>query len=264
MILQLYYEIVVLSPKVREPFPTGYDVTGDRDNLPYNYTTEDVVIAIVDTGIDAMHMDLNGTNNGGTKKVIGWFDVVYGLSLPYDDNGHGTHVAGIAAGEGDDNPGMKGVAPGAALVGVKVLDQYGSGYISDVITGVNWVVGNKSNYGIRIMSLSLGGSGSSYGDDALSQAINNAFNQGIVVTVAAGNAGPQKYTIGTPGAAANAITVGAMADPGYMMKALPPLMSSEVTPPSHEGVVMAGQMALADNGFYLAPFSSRGPTEVMP
>lgn len=231
------------TTKARSPFPTGYDVTGDRDGSQYRYTTKDVVIAIVDTGIDPMHKDLNGTNNGGTKKVIGWFDVIDGRSSPYDDHGHGTHVASIAAGEGDADTRYKGAAPGAALVGVKVLDGEGSGSDSGVISGVNWVVANKAKYGIRVMSLSLGGSGSSDGTDPLSVALNNAVDKGIVVTVAAGNAGPALYTIASPGAAAKAITVGAMADVGQ-------LLPTSVT----------GRRPLSDNGFYLATFSSRGPT----
>lgn len=164
--------------KVRAPTPTGYGVDGDMNGNIYNYAPADVVIAIVDTGIDAMHIDLNGTNNGGTKKVIGWYDVINSRAIPYDDHGHGTHVAAIAAGEGDDNPKNKGVAPGAALVGVKVLNQYSSGSFSSIITGVNWVVSNKAALGIEIMSLSLGSYGSSTGTDALSVAINNAVTAG--------------------------------------------------------------------------------------
>lgn len=231
------------TTKARSTSPTGYGVTGDRDGSQYKYSSKDVVIAIVDTGIDAMHKDLNGTNNGGTKKVIGWFDVINGRSTPYDDHGHGTHVASIAAGEGDADTRYKGAAPEAALVGIKVLDNAGSGSDSGIITGVNWAVTNKNKYGIRVMSLSLGGVGSSDGTDPLSLALNNAVDKGIVVTVAAGNAGPQRYTISSPGAAAKAITVGAMADVG-------PLLSPGVT----------GDQPLSDNGFYLAPFSSRGPT----
>lgn len=248
----------------RLPSPTGWNVNGDRDGLPYSYSTNpqllDVGIAIVDTGIDPKHKDLNGTNNGGTQKVIGWYDVVNGYAAPYDDNGHGTHVAAIAAGEGDDNPRYKGVAPGASLVGIKVLTGGGWGYWSWVITGVNWGVANKNTYGIKVMSLSLGGWGSSDGTDPVSVALNNAVNQGIVVTVAAGNAGPQKYTVSSPAAAANVITVGALADVGYMLHALPGVAAEIAPPVSEKQVTPKDQVSLADNGWYLAPWSSRGPT----
>jgi serine protease AprX len=254
------------ATKARAAAPTGFGVNGDRDGKPYTYSKTDVVIAIVDTGIDPMHVDLNGTDNGGTSKVIGWYDAYNGYPYAYDDNGHGTHVASIAAGEGNASSRYKGVAPGAALVGVKVLSSGGYGYESDVVEGVNWVVTNKNTYGIKIMSLSLGSSGSSDGTDPLSVAVNKAVNAGIVVTVAAGNAGPQKYTIGSPAAASKVITVAAMDDPGYKLKVLPAASSASsgnagLTLPEEKAAAPMGMMDIyANNGFYLAPFSSRGPT----
>ena len=255
------------TTKARAAAPAGFGVTGDRDGKPYNYTKTDVVIAIVDSGIDPFHVDLNGTDNRGTSKVIGWYDAYNGRPYAYDDFGHGTHVASIAAGEGSASARYTGVAPGAALVGVKVLSSYGSGYESDVIEGINWVVTNKATYGIKIMSLSLGTVGSSDGTDPFSVAVNNAVNAGIVVTVAAGNSGPQKYTIGSPGAAANAITVAAMDDPGYTLRTLSAGSSSSggiavpTDPEKTKTVTPMGMMDLYENnGFYLAPFSSRGPT----
>lgn len=168
----------------------GYDGTG-------------IVVAVVDTGIDANHPDLQG-------KVIGWYDAVNGKTTPYDDQGHGTHVAGIVAGTGAVNSQYIGVAPGAKLVGVKVLDSTGSGSISTIIAGVDWVVQNKDKYGIKVINLSLGSSQSSDGTDSLSQAVNNAWAAGLVVCVAAGNSGPNTYTVGSPAAASKVITVGAV------------------------------------------------------
>lgn len=134
-----------------------FGVDGNVDGNASSYSSNDIVIAIIDTGIDPNHRDLN---NG---KIIGWRDFINGRSTPYDDNGHGTHVASIAAGEGEANPAYMGVAPGAALVGVKVLNSSGSGSTSGVISGVNWVVQNKNTYGINILNLSLGSSGCSNG-----------------------------------------------------------------------------------------------------
>lgn len=228
------------ATKARAAPPTGFGVNGDRTGNNNRYNKTDVVIAILDTGIDPKHKDLTGEDNGGDKKIIAWKDTIGGIVTPYDDQGHGTHVASIAAGDGSADPRYKGVAPGAALVGVKVCTSGGSCPMSNVITGINWVVANRATYGVKIMSLSLGGIGASDGTDPESKALNNAVDKGIVVTVAAGNSGPIKYTIGSPGAAAKAITVGAMADPGYIT-----------------GTLKTG---LVDNGFYLAPFSSRGPT----
>lgn len=171
----------------------GYDGTG-------------ITVAVIDTGIDANHPDLKG-------KVIGWYDAVNGRTYAYDDQGHGTHVAGIIAGTGAASNGKyKGVAPGAKLVGVKVLGADGTGSVSDIIAGVDWVVQNKGKYGIKVINMSLGGGSNSDGSDSLSQAVNNAWNAGIVVCVAAGNSGPNTRTIGSPGAASKVITVGAVDD----------------------------------------------------
>jgi len=201
---------------------TDFGVDGNRDGSA-SYSAGDVVVAVIDTGIDASHVDLDG------GKVIGWNDIINGQATPYDDNGHGTHCSSIVAGTGEGNSLYRGVAPGAALVGVKVLDANGSGTMSGVTAGIDWAVANKNTYGIEVISLSLGASGSSDGTDSTSLAVNNAYANGIVVCVAAGNEGPAKYTIGAPGAAANALTVGAMRDVGH-------------------------------NGYTLAYFSSRGPT----
>jgi serine protease AprX len=208
-------------------------VTGDGDGTPSVYSKDDFVAAVIDTGIDQAHRDLDA------GKVIGWNDLVNGLPTPYDDNGHGTHVAGTIAGSGDARGDLlyRGAAYDGALVGVKVLNASGNGLMSDVTAGINWVVTNKATYGIEAINLSLSASGCSNGSDSTSLAVNNAFAAGIVVAVAAGNSGPGTCTIGSPGAAANALTVGAMAD--------------------------TGTGAAADtgpNGFYQASFSSRGKT----
>ncbi|OYD59854.1 peptidase S8 [Fictibacillus aquaticus] len=202
---------------------SDFGLTGDMDGNERSYTKNDAVVAVIDTGIDAAHADLDG------GKVIGWKDLVNNRATAYDDQGHGTHCASIVAGEGDANSANKGVAPGAALVGVKVLDSQGSGSMSTVAAGIDWAVQNKDVYGIEVLSLSLGSSGSSDGKDATSVAVNNASAAGLAVAVAAGNEGPQSKTIGSPGAAEKAITVGAGAD-------------------------------LGENGFNLTYFSSRGPT----
>lgn len=199
-----------------------FGLTGDGDGFPYRYSTRDVVIAVIDTGIDPHHKDLKG-------KVIAFQDFIFGMTDAYDDNGHGTHTAGTAAGAGIVNPKMKGVAPGAALVGVKVLGPDGSGSFGSVIAGIEWVVDNKDLYNIRVLNMSLGSASPSDGTDALSLAVNGAVEAGIVAVVAAGNIGPENFTIGSPGAAEQALTVCAMRDPG-------------------------------EDGWSLAPFSSRGPT----
>ncbi|MFW9970232.1 MAG: S8 family serine peptidase [Candidatus Odinarchaeota archaeon] len=310
------------------------------NNLSYD-GDEYSSIAIVDTGVDDSH---NFFNPGYPGKIVGWRDEVNFSSLPYDDNGHGTHVSGIASGIGSpsydvrartvttaaynfdytgwdvlpglyvfnwtrfnvtdtglmelfcefddftpsfddvdfwvylyygntlvdsyvvdsdswshtlsynatsDSLGMysfrfalnlidgdpdgyvsdfnirfrseihwpfdppqfgcgdpwKGVAPDANLVGVKVLDQYGSGLTSTIISGIEWVIMNKMFFNITSMSLSLGGDP---GNTAMINAVNSAVENGIVTVVSAGNDGPGGNNVGSPGDADNVITVAAM------------------------------------------------------
>lgn len=185
-----------------------------------------ITVAVIDTGIDAHHSAFRDAQ--GQSRVIAFKDFVNTRSEAYDDFGHGTHCAGIIAG-GGLNGVNRGVAPAANLVGVKVMSRWGLGNTSTVIAGIDWCISNREAYSIDIISLSLGSSGSSDGQDISSQAVNRAVAAGIVAVVAAGNSGPAARTIGAPAAAETAITIGAMADPG-------------------------------DGGFNLASFSSRGPT----
>ena len=161
-----------------------------------------VKIAVLDTGIDSSHPDFYFPN--GTSKIVG---VVSFTGEPITDGyGHGTHVASIAAGTGAASSGQYvGVAPGAALLNVKVLDNTGEGLESWIISGIQWAVDNHA----KILSMSFGGVGGD-GTDPLSTTVNWATNQGAVCVVAAGNSGALgMYTIDTPGVAEPAITVGA-------------------------------------------------------
>mgnify|MGYP000188542856 CR=1 FL=1 len=170
----------------------------------YNYHGENQTIAILDTGIWAEHPDFQ-------DKILAWLDLINSEPEPYDDNGHGTAIAGIAAGSGKASNGTyRGVAYKAKLVILKVLDKYGQGYISTVISGLEWVVDNKDKYNISVVCLSLGTSTPSDGNDPLSLACDSVVDHGIVVVVAAGNFGPKPYTIGAPAAARKVITVGAV------------------------------------------------------
>ncbi|HLO01723.1 MAG TPA: S8 family peptidase [Symbiobacteriaceae bacterium] len=185
-----------------------------------------VTIAFVDTGIYP-HPDLR-------TRLVGWIDLVRGRLNPYDDNGHGTHVAGCAAGDGSSSGGRyRGMAPRALLVGVKVLDRLGAGRLSVMLTGIDWVIRNRARYAIRILSLSLGGRAMGHAaDDPLAIAVERAWQAGLTVVTAAGNSGPESGTIASPGIAPSVITVGAMDD--------------------RESARRADDV--------LAPFSSRGPT----
>lgn len=172
-------------------------------------TGKGVTVAIVDTGI-APHTDLTSPVN----RIIAFKDFINGLTNAYDDNGHGTHCTGDALGNGTASGGKyKGMAPEANAVGVKVLDASGSGDLSNIIAGVDWVIQNKDQYHIRVLSMSLGSQATqSAKDDPMVQAVEKAWDAGIVVVVAAGNDGPDAKTIGSPATSPKIISVGAMDD----------------------------------------------------
>ncbi|MFC4619439.1 S8 family peptidase [Camelliibacillus cellulosilyticus] len=186
------------------------DVASPSLNVPplnkTGLTGKGVTVAVVDTGIYD-HPDLNG-------RIIGFKDFVKNKTDPYDDNGHGTHCAGDIAGDGTASGGKyKGAAPEANLIGVKVLNQLGSGSLSTVMAGVDWCIKNKSEYGIDVISMSLGSDATqSAADDPMVKVVEKAWDSGIVVCVAAGNSGPEAKTIGSPGTSPKVITVGAMDD----------------------------------------------------
>ncbi len=135
-----------------------------------------VSVAVLDTGIDTDHPDLAANYKGG-------YDFANNDSSPEDDNGHGTHVSGIIAAD-DNAAGIVGVAPDAGIVAVKVLDSAGSGYLSWLIAGLDWVVQNQSAYGIKVANMSLTAYGTS---DALHTAVQAAYSAGVTMSAAAGN-----------------------------------------------------------------------------
>ncbi|MBU0667163.1 MAG: S8 family serine peptidase, partial [Nanoarchaeota archaeon] len=174
-----------------------------------------VTIGIIDTGIDYTHFDLGGCL-GDNCKVVGGYDFVNYDSDPMDDQGHGTHCAAIAAGDGV----LKGVAPGAKLYAYKVLNSQGSGYTSTIIAAIEKSMdpnsdGDFSDH-LDIISLSLGHDGGSPDDDPSAIAIDNAVNAGVVAVVAAGNSGSSMMSVGCPGCARKALTVGASDDYDYL------------------------------------------------
>ncbi len=174
-----------------------------------NYTGKNTTIAIIDTGIQE-HPDFVMPMN----RIIAFQDFVNNKTSPYDDNGHGTHCAGTAAGNGHASGGKyKGPAYEAKLVVIKTLDKMGSGKSSTVIRGLEWCLNNKEKYGINVASLSFGYKAtSSYREDPVCQAVEKLWNEGIVLCAASGNEGPDTKTVNSPGIHPAIITVGASDD----------------------------------------------------
>ena len=161
------------------------------------------------------------------QRTVKFVDFVNGLTNPYDDNGHGSHVSGIILGNGYDTQGGRaGIAPAAHLVSLKVLDDHGGGYISNVIAALEWAVVNKAAYNIRVINLSVGAAVSeSYTTDPLCLAAKQAVDAGIVVVTAAGNLGKNPITgdtqwggITAPGNAPWVLTVGAYSHEGTLTR----------------------------------------------
>lgn len=172
-------------------------------------TGRGVTIAIVDTGAFP-HPDLTRPVN----RIVAFKDFVGGRRKPYDDNGHGTHVAGDAAGNGFRSGGKyRGPAVEAKLVVVKALDKNGEARSSDIVAALEWVIRNRKRYGIRIVNLSLGLPGvSRCSDDPICKAAERAWKEGLFVVAAAGNSGPRASTIDSPGISPLLMTVGAADD----------------------------------------------------
>lgn len=200
------------TPYKPKPDVARSELTEPRFLGPHTqtYTGKGVGIAIIDTGIYP-HPDLTYPSS----RIVAFKDFVNGNTLPYDDNGHGTHIAGDAAGSGFLSQGLyRGSAPDADLIGIKVLDKHGRGTQSKILAGLEWAIENKARYNIRVVNLSLGsGSAATRSEqDPLRQAVEKAADEGIVVVVSAGNNGPYSDTITSPGDSPKVITVGAVDD----------------------------------------------------
>ena len=244
---QEVFDVHFNRPVRKHNYRTSLTVGALAAQQAFGLTGAGVGVAVIDSGITAWHDDLSRGNVAGTfpygdQRVSKFVDFVNGQVLPYDDNGHGTHVAGIIAGNGHDSNGQKaGVAPGASIVSLKVLDANGVGTIGNIIAALDWAVANKAAYNIRVVNLSVGAAiRESYWTDPLTLAAKGAVDAGIVVVSAAGNMGKnsaghiQYGGITAPGNAPWVLTVGAS--------------STQGTPTRDDDVI--------------GNYSSRGPTNI--
>jgi serine protease AprX len=220
--LRLHFD----RPAFKENYRTSITIGARAVQRVTGYTGAGIGIAVIDSGIASWHDDLTNRLTAvypyGNQRVAAFVDLVNGRTAPYDDDGHGTHVAGIIAGNGYDSNGQKaGVAPDASLVVLKVLDQDGNGKVSDIIRALDWVLTNRSKFNIRVVNLSVGaGIHESCWTDPLALAAKRVVEAGVVVVAAAGNMGrnadgqPQYGGIGAPGNAPWVLTVGASSTMG--------------------------------------------------
>lgn len=222
-------EFISYDAKVFAVMDVARKAIGADLNLETGYTGKNVTVAIIDTGISP-HADLIYPNN----RIVGFKDFVNNETRAYDDNGHGTHCAGILAGNGYASKGKyKGIAPEANILSIKVLDENGNGNTSDILSTVQWIIDNKEVYKTRIINISLGAI-AQYREkrDPLVKAANRAIDNNLIVVAAVGNSGPLRNTILSPATSRHVISVGALDD--------------KRTPEINDDVI--------------AEFSSRGPT----
>ncbi len=161
-------------------------------------------VVILDSGIEAQHPDLQGS-------VINFIDFVQGKKVPYDDYGHGTHIAGIIAGTGKMSGGRyRGYAPGCPLHVLKILDDKGQGSRSNIWKALNWVEEQQKTYPLRILNFSLGAdSDNSQNQREILAMVDHMVDLGLIVIAAAGNMGPWRGSVTAPGSSKKVITVGA-------------------------------------------------------
>lgn len=162
-----------------------------------------ITIAVLDTGI-SRHPDLKG-------KIAAFRDFVNQKKYLYDDNGHGSHIAGIICGSGRISGGKyKGIAPGASIVAAKVLDRGGGGKVDDTLEGLAWILDIHKEYDIRIINLSIGIADlkDTRKKTALEEMLGKCWERGILVVTAAGNNCKEYKAKSLSGNGDCAITVG--------------------------------------------------------
>ena len=166
------------------------------------YTGKGIGVCILDTGIYE-HIDFTG-------RIWTFYDFLDFKRRHYDDNGHGTHVAGLVAGDGTASMGKyRGAAPGCGIISLKVLDRYGTGSQDDVLRALRWIRENRQQYRIRVVNISVGTTCNSKRNHArLLESVEQLWDEGVVVVTAAGNQGPRPGSITAPGSSKKVITVG--------------------------------------------------------
>ena len=195
-----------------------------------NLSGKGMTIAFIDTGIE-QHPDFCT----GKKRILTFKDFVDGEERCYDDNGHGTFVAGVCSGNGALSCGKySGSAPQSDIVSLKALNKHGEASADKILNAMEWVYDNHNKFNIRVVCMSFGSEALGYNDPIMNGA-EALWREGVVVVAAAGNSGPEYQTIKSPGVSSQIITVGGFNDNR--------IEEQEINP----------------NFFEIAQFSSRGP-----
>ncbi|MDO5410209.1 MAG: S8 family peptidase [Lachnospiraceae bacterium] len=171
--------------------------------VPPFLSGEGVRAAILDTGI-VNHPDFE-------HRVLLFKDFVHGKTVMYDDNGHGTHVAGILGGSGRMSRGKcRGIAPKVQIIALKVLDRHGNGSLDQILNALDWLWENFRKYEIRIVNISIGTlpDRETKEGSLMMEKIDRLWDADLCIFAAAGNAGPEKGSITSPGINRKIITVG--------------------------------------------------------
>jgi serine protease AprX len=209
--LRAQFDPVLDSPKAGSPGILEVDAPRAWSQL--GLTGRGVGVAVVDSGVYA-HPDLAGR----IVAAIDFTSVAPTVSnIPLNDlGGHGTHVAGLIAGDGTRSGGLyTGVAPNANIIDVRVIDANGGSNVSLILRGLQWILANRATYNIKVVNMSLGATpAGSYKSDLMATAAEVLNFAGIAVVVSAGNTGPFAGTITTPAVDPYVITVGALDDNG--------------------------------------------------
>lgn len=192
-------------------------------------TGSDVTVAFIDTGVFSHADFLLGKN-----RIVYFKDFINEAKSNYDDNGHGTFVTGVCAGNGALSKGRySGIAPKANIISLKALDGSGEATADKILDAMEWVYTNHGKYNIKVVCMSFGSEPIGYNDPIMSGA-EALWREGIVVVAAAGNSGPEYQTIKSPGVSSQIITVGGFDDNRF-------------------------DQTYKENFFEIADFSSRGP-----
>lgn len=166
-----------------------------------------VGICVMDTGVSP-HADISIPR----ERIVHFEDMIGGESAPYDDNGHGTFVAGVACGSGTTSAGeIRGVAPGANVIGLKVIGKNGESGAFKILDGMQWLFDNFRTYGIKVVCMSFGAEPQSYADP-LKAGADMLARSGLIVVAASGNSG--QGNLKSPAISSEIISVGAVDDDG--------------------------------------------------